>query len=347
MVRTLRRSMFALTALAALLVAAPAGAASEARRTPDDKRTLISTDVGEERWAISWNDAEDGTVTGNVFFSDGRDPAFLWCEDITEDGVLTSRSFECLGAEACTASPCLISEWSFVQSVTVPVSFFEAPDLEWLSIGENVTLPLSFLSPPEEGSDAERDSGVQITIDDARVLVNKNVGGERWAITRNVEDKTLTGNIFTAGAEAQFIWCREVGYDAETDEATYACQVPGTEAPPPPPPAQFARASRLGTSSCDQFESDRFPKVVGKLFSDECWACPDGYVRTIWPLESSIACSEPGFGGAETRARYLGNEGCNTSLDSFERNDVCYTCPAGYEVVNPVPSADDACQISQ
>ena len=49
---------------------------SGVRGTPDGAQTLINKDVGPERWAIARSD--DGTVTGNVFFADGRPPVFIF-----------------------------------------------------------------------------------------------------------------------------------------------------------------------------------------------------------------------------------------------------------------------------
>ena len=52
----------------------PAHAQSGTRTTPDGARTLISKDVGAERWAITYRLA-DGRVTGNVFRTDGDPPS--------------------------------------------------------------------------------------------------------------------------------------------------------------------------------------------------------------------------------------------------------------------------------
>lgn len=50
--------------------------------------------------------------------------------------------------------------------------------------------------------------GMQITPDGKRVLVNKDVGDERWSITRN-DDGTVTGNVFRrGGGEPAFVYCR-------------------------------------------------------------------------------------------------------------------------------------------
>jgi hypothetical protein len=42
------------------------------------------------------------------------------------------------------------------------------------------------------------------------LLVNKNVGSERWAITEN-EDGSLTGNVFTGGGAPSFVFCEPNG----------------------------------------------------------------------------------------------------------------------------------------
>lgn len=94
--------------------------------SPGGRYTLISKDVGAERWAISLND--DATVTGNVFYPDGRAPAFVWCADAGSTDA--ERVLSCMGADACALSPCVASSWSFVADVTVPQAFFAPPQTE-------------------------------------------------------------------------------------------------------------------------------------------------------------------------------------------------------------------------
>jgi hypothetical protein len=54
----------------------------------------------------------------------------------------------------------------------------------------------------------DRQSGVQLTRDSRRYLISKDVGAERWAITFNLDDRTVTGNVFkTDGSPTSFIWC--------------------------------------------------------------------------------------------------------------------------------------------
>lgn len=124
--------------------------------TPDGKRVLVNKDVGTERWAITKN--ENGSLTGNVFRSDGGPPAFVFCAPGN-----SSTNFDCFGADACTDS-----------------------------------------------SGAER--GIQGVPDVTRVLAQKDVGTERWAMSLNFDDGTATGNIFRSdGGEPAFVVCTPTG----------------------------------------------------------------------------------------------------------------------------------------
>lgn len=153
------RGRLMMVALVALVMGAPGAVSAQSRGvqfTPDGKRTLVNKDVGSERWAIARN--EDGSATGNVFRSDGGDPAFIFCAPLA-----TPNGFECFGADACT-----------------------------------------------DGSGAQR--GIQGTPDEKRVLVQKDVGTERWAISLNFDDGTATGNIFRAdGGDPAFVVCEPTG----------------------------------------------------------------------------------------------------------------------------------------
>lgn len=139
--------------MAAVLAATTAAAQTRGVQfTPDGKRVLVNKDVGSERWAITKN--ENGTITGNVFRSDGGPPAFVFCSPTG-----APDSYECFGADACTDS-----------------------------------------------SGAER--GIQGVPDETRVLAQKDVGSERWALSLNFDDGTATGNVFRAdGGEPAFIAC--------------------------------------------------------------------------------------------------------------------------------------------
>lgn len=191
-------------------------AALESVVSLDGARYLVNKDVGPERWAITRN-LEDGTVTGNVFVSDGSAPSFIWCEDVTEDGGAEGDlTFSCWGSDACAAAPCAVEEWTFLAEVPLAASFF-APEgeVEWEGIGAPVTLPLSFFEAPAEGSTGSRDSGLQRTRDTERVLISKDLAGERWAITRNLDDGSVTGNVFFPDdPEPAFLFCDETGVTA-------------------------------------------------------------------------------------------------------------------------------------
>jgi len=114
--------------LLVLATSAPAAAQSGVQLTPDGKQTLVSKDVGDQRWAISY-DPLDGTVTGNVFFPNGGAASFVWCERADGQGAVTEGeiAFSCYGADPCTASPCTAEQWQFIASVSLPATFFEPP----------------------------------------------------------------------------------------------------------------------------------------------------------------------------------------------------------------------------
>ena len=64
----------------------------------------------------------------------------------------------------------------------------------------------------------ERASGLQITPDERRTLISKDVAGQRWAITRNADDDTVTGNVYRDAGEPLFVWCTQkdgAGTDVE------------------------------------------------------------------------------------------------------------------------------------
>lgn len=129
---------FATVAALTLSLAAPVAsqaAPTGVQWTPDSKLILVNKDVGAERWAITLVLA-DYSASGNIFFTDGRAPAFVWCEntDQTFDssaGELNLR-YRCFGADAGLGG--------FASS-------------DWTPIGDNVVLPLSFFIPDTETCD--------------------------------------------------------------------------------------------------------------------------------------------------------------------------------------------------
>ncbi len=93
--------------------------------TPDGKRTLISKDVSGARWAITY-DHDDGTAIGNVYPSSGGEPQFVWCEPTASGASADEVQLACWGADPCGDS-CGSAPWGFLSQVTLPRSFFEAP----------------------------------------------------------------------------------------------------------------------------------------------------------------------------------------------------------------------------
>ncbi len=198
-----------LAALAALLLCAPtARAKSGVQLTPDGKRTLISKDVGTERWAITLN-ADDSSVTGNVFQSGGGEPQFVWCEETGRGGGTVS--LRCSGASRCPLDPCGPEDWGIIADVELPETFLlpplEFPDAAPASV-EAIRIERRL------GADgAGAPSGVQLSPDGKRRLVSKDVGGERWAITLHEDDLSVTGNVFfPGGGEPRFVWCGTRGF---------------------------------------------------------------------------------------------------------------------------------------
>lgn len=122
-------------ALCALLLAFATADAAHAQAgfqlTPDGRRSLINRDVGDERWAIAY-DFGDRSLTGNIFFRDGRAPAFVWCARVGDDGNPDPRTVEitysCSGAAGCAESGCSSDDWQVIDSaVTLPGSFLQPP----------------------------------------------------------------------------------------------------------------------------------------------------------------------------------------------------------------------------
>lgn len=86
------------------------------------------------------------------------------------------------------------------------------------------------------------DSGVQITQQGPTVvMVQKDVGNERWAMTFSLEETSAleaTGNIFRAGSSPAFVQCRPIDVlnpDAPVDRRTIVYNCYGADACPSAP----------------------------------------------------------------------------------------------------------------
>ncbi len=195
-------SFVALLCWAALTPGSATGQAG-IQTTPDGRRLLVSKDVGGERWAITRNLA-DGSVTGNIFTTGSGDPLFVACEALGETG--DQVRLRCEGADRCPLTPCEQHEWAFIAEVEVPKSFFG--DESASSSVSGASVPRIVAARVAGVAQASR-AGVQQTPNGVGTLINKDVGeGQRWAITLNGDDGTVTGNVFFPdGSEPAFVWC--------------------------------------------------------------------------------------------------------------------------------------------
>jgi len=196
--------------------------------TSDGSRVLINKPVGSEQWAISRN--EDTTVTGNIFYTDGRDPQFVSCTRVGDDGnpdpAAVMIQFSCSVSSKCTTAQCPgAGDWmALPNQITLPGSFFLP------RIGATTSLEGAIAEVAPQAPTADAASGLQTTPDGVRVLINKPVGPEQWAITSNKQDGSLTGNIFfTDGRDPQFVSCARTGDDGNPDPVRitirYACSL--------------------------------------------------------------------------------------------------------------------------
>ena len=207
--------------------------------TPDAKRTLVSKDIGTERWAITEN-ASDGSVTGNVFRADGGPASFVFCERLGDDGnpdpYAVQIRYGCQGAAACTDATCSTSPWSPLGEATLAGSFFLPLPAATLASASGIADAGDNLGSAAQG---DAPAGAQVTPDAARrQLVSKDIGTERWAITRHPEDGTVTGNVFRSdGSDPAFVFCSETGRNGS--QVSYTCSGADRCETAPCTPSQF------------------------------------------------------------------------------------------------------------
>ena len=76
--------------------------------------------------------------------------------------------------------------------------------------------------------DGSRQSGINTTPDRKRRLISKDVGDDRWSIVYDLQDQSLSGNVFPrSGGAPQFVFCERISDDGNPDPAeiriTYSC----------------------------------------------------------------------------------------------------------------------------
>jgi hypothetical protein len=97
--------------------------------TPAGDHVLINKDVGDERWALSYDLFAD-TLTGTVYFESGQNPAFYDCTNTTPEDPETVNLSCSISNPGCGASPATTTacpqggEWQPVATQPLPRSFF-------------------------------------------------------------------------------------------------------------------------------------------------------------------------------------------------------------------------------
>lgn len=192
------RTILALLSL--LVTVSVARAQADVQWTRERDATLVSKDVGAERWAITYRLA-DGRATGNVYRTDGGPASFLDCRQTGRDG--SNVTFDCYGANACAEAPCPSSQYSLIASgVTLPLSFFFPPgDVPGGATIENLVGTWEFVVDPDDDPTRIRYRIDRVEEDD----------GDVFAVGEN-ED---TGNdIIAFASDGRFVLL---------DESTFNC----------------------------------------------------------------------------------------------------------------------------
>jgi len=179
-----------------LLASVSAHAQRNVQRTPEGGYALVNKDVGDERWAIT-RDLETGIVTGNVYRAEGGDPQYLWCWP--QDAATDPLRLRCQGTRGC-------EEWVDLGDVELPASFFAPAACE----AGSTTSGLAVRRTGHTGNAvAAQSSSLRRSPDMRSSLIAKDVGGLRWTIVHDHEERTITGNVFDpAGGPPQFVSCR-------------------------------------------------------------------------------------------------------------------------------------------
>lgn len=139
---------------------------------------------------------------------------------------------------------------------------------------------------------AAQSSGLQQTPDSARYLISKDVGAERWAISYNLNDKTVTGNVFkTDGSPPSFVFCNNL-----------------TEAISPNPADIQYTLDCYGASACDAAPctGSQWTLIAAGIQLPGSFLLPDGtrstYAGNVQPIftqscATNLACHVAGGAG--------------------------------------------------
>jgi neutral ceramidase len=103
-----------------------------------------------------------------------------------------------------------------------------------------------------------------------------------------------------------------------------------------PPLPQTRAAEYKGKAGCP--DGQFFDLLTGS-----CWSCPDGYNRTIFPIDGKSACEKPAY-SLFSSATKNGQAGCAPGQFFDLLTGACWTCPDGYNrTIFPV-NGDSACE---
>jgi len=133
---------------------------------------------------------------------------------------------------------------------------------------------------------AQRQSGIQLTPDSQRYLISKDVGTDRWAISYNLADKTVTGNVFPQnGGNPSFLACVIVS-DVAVDPYQLTCQ--------------FAQGCPQAPCSGQWGEPFPVPDIPRSFFLPE--GTQSTFASNVQPIfnatcATNLACHAPGGSG--------------------------------------------------
>lgn len=122
---------------------------------------------------------------------------------------------------------------------------------------------------------AQRQSAITETPDGNQILVQKDVGAERWAIAMNNTESTINGNVYpVGGGPATFLTCKITGHT--TNEILLSCRAMGNCASSKVPCTEQWGSPQEATVPKSFFElpgppvCESFGTCVGSLNQGKC-----------------------------------------------------------------------------
>jgi hypothetical protein len=136
------------------------------------------------------------------------------------------------------------------------------------------------------GADAA-DRGIQVSPDGKRIMASKDVGSDRWAITLNKDDGTVTGNVFRQdGGPPAFVFCQPTA-----SPNSFECF--GADACATSPCSNGFTPLGTVTLPASFFEVPTILNLSGR-FATANSKCVDGQGRSIPTSEGSVSVIQVG-----------------------------------------------------